>query len=126
MIHLVTTLLGIFVILGGLIATTLGWKACGGLRSDLTGPRWRWIATLLSLVLVTLSIIVLVAYMAHNALTGGDRNGSSTILTFIRTGNYLSLLGALVSLAGKGKARWLALIGGCVMLFIWFSKGMSL
>ena len=126
MIHLLTTLLVGFVILVGVTATLLGWKAFGGLKRKWTGPRWRWMASLVSLLLVTLSIIVLVAYMTHNALHSDERNGNSTILTFIRVGNYLSLLGALASLGGKGKARWFALIGGCVMLFIWFSKGMSL
>jgi hypothetical protein len=45
---------------------------------------------------------------------------------FIRTGNYLSLFGTIGSLVGIGKGRWATFLGGCLMLFLWFSEGMSL
>lgn len=79
-----------------------------------------------ALVLVTLSVFVFAAYGTCNALFKGDPNGDWTSLIFIRTGNYLSLAGVFTGLAGKGRGRWLAFLGACLMLFIWFSEGMSL
>jgi hypothetical protein len=116
----------VFVVLGAVTATFLGWRYCTRIRHESTDPRWRSIATVLSLVLVTLSVLLFAAYVTRNAAIGGEGNGSWTGLIFIRTGNYLSLVGAIASLTGKGKARCLALIGGCLMLFLWFSEGMSL
>jgi hypothetical protein len=108
--HLIATLVVVSIILGAVTATSLGWRYAARIRHDSTGPRWRSAATILALVLVTLSVLLLAAYLTRNAIIGGAGNGSWTTLIFIRTGNYLSLAGALVSL----------------MLFIWFSQGMSL
>jgi hypothetical protein len=124
--HPITTLVVISIILGAVTATSLGWRYAARIRHDSTGPRWRSAATILALVLVTFSALLLAAYLTRNAVIGGDGNGSWTTLIFIRTGNYLSLAGALISLIAKGKARWPAFVGGCLMLFIWFSQGMSL
>jgi hypothetical protein len=77
-------------------------------------------------VFLTLSVLLIAAYGTRNAFFKGDPNGDWTTLIFIRTGNYLSLAGAFASLAGKGKARWSAFAGACLMEFIWFSQGMSL
>jgi len=80
----------------------------------------------LALILVSLSVLLFVAYGTHNASIGGDRNGSALSLLIIRTGNSLSLLGVLACLGGQGRARWSILISGSFMLFLWFGQGMSL
>jgi hypothetical protein len=124
--HLIGTLLVTSAILGAVIATFVGWRYGARGPQQIIDPRWRFVLRTTALVLVTLSIIVFAAYGTRNALFLGDRNGDWTTLVFIRTGNYLSLAGVLVSLVGKGRGRWPAFLGACLMLFIWFSEGMSL
>jgi len=124
--HLIATLLVLSIILGAMISTFLGWRYRAGSRLESVGPRWRSVLTTVALVLVTFSVLVFAVYGTRNALFKVDPNGEWTTLVFIRTGNYLSLAGILASLAGKGKGRWLALVAACLMLFIWFSEGMSL
>ena len=124
--HLIATLLIVLVILGAVSAISLGWRFALGNQGDSTKPRWRSTAALFARVLVTLSVLLFAAYITRNAIIGGDRNGGPTTLVFIRAGNYLSFAAAITSLAGRGKARWATLSGSCLMLFIWFSEGMSL
>jgi hypothetical protein len=90
------------------------------------GQGWRNRATLAALISLSLAIMLFVAYAAHNIAVGGDRNGNATVLLSIRFGNYLSLAAMLLSLAGKGRGRWLVLIGGCFTQFLWVGQGMSL
>ena len=124
--HITATLAILFTILGALTATSLGWKYRARVRQQPTESRWRSLVSVIALSLVTLSVLLFAAYVTRNALIRGDRNGSLTMLIFIRVGNYLSLIGALGSLTGKGKTRWPTFVGACLMLFIWFSEGMSL
>jgi hypothetical protein len=124
--HLMATLLVSSAILGTVIATLLGWRYSVKGEQDSIEPRWRSILRTTALALVTLSVLVLASYGTRNALFKGDPNGDWTTLIFIRTGNYLSLAGVFASLAGKGKGRWHAFVGACLMLLIWFSEGMSL
>jgi hypothetical protein len=124
--HLIATLLVSSVIIGAVIAAFLGWRCSIRGRQEFAGPRWRSILRTVALVLVTLSVLVFAAYGTRNALFRGDPNGDWTTLIFIRTGNYLSLAGVFAGLAGKGNGRWPAFVGACLMLFIWFSEGMSL
>jgi hypothetical protein len=126
MSHLTSALVVILVIFGAVTATLLGWRYSATIRHDLTEPRWRFAATLVALVLLTLSVLLFAAYGTRNSFFRGDPNGDWTTLVFIRTGNYLSLAGVFASLAGKGKARWSAFAGACLMEFIWFSQGMGL
>lgn len=116
----------LLIILAAITTTSLGWRYVIGTSRNSAERNWRLLLTFVALVLVSLSVLLLAAYMGRNALFKPDPNGDWTTLTFIRAGNYLSLIGLVVSLAGKGKARWLVFIGGCLMLFIWFSQGMSL
>jgi len=124
--HLIATLLTACVIFGAAIASFLGWKYSVAPTEEPTGPRWRWILSRAALVLVTCSVLAFAAYGTRNAMFKADPNGDWTTLIFIRAGNYLSLVGVLASLAGKGKLRWAAFAGACLMEFIWFSEGMSL
>jgi hypothetical protein len=124
--HLITTLVTSSIILGAAIASFLGWKYSVRGRREATGPHWRSMLATTALVLVTCSVLAFAAYGTRNALFKGDPNGDWTTLIFIRIGNYLSLAGALASLAGKGKARWAIFVGACLMEFIWFAEGMSL
>lgn len=124
--HLIFALVVVLIILGAVTATLLGWRYSARIRDGSTESRWRYALTFVALVLLTLSVLLFAAYGTRNALFKGDPNGDWTTLIFIRTGNYLSLAGVCSGLAGKGKGRWPALIGACLMLFIWFSQGMSL
>jgi len=124
--HLISALVVVLIILGAVTAMLVGWRYAARIRDDSAEPRWRSVVTFVGLVLLTLSVLLFAAYGTRNALFKGDRNGDWTTLIFIRTGNYLSLAGVCSGLAGKGKGRWPALIGACLMLFIWFSLGMSL
>jgi TRAP-type C4-dicarboxylate transport system permease small subunit len=126
MSHAIATLFIALVILGALSAISLGWRFGLRNRGNSTGPRWRTIAALFARVLVTLSVLLFAAYVTRNAIIGGDRDGGPTTLAFIRAGNYLSFVAAICSLADRGRARWATLSGSCLMLFIWFSEGMSL
>jgi hypothetical protein len=126
MSHLSATLVVVFVILGAVAATLVGWRHRFRTPQDSTKASWRSAVATAGLVLLSFSVLWFAAYGARNALIGGDGNGSMTTLTFIRTGNYLSLFGVISSLAGKGKDRWPALVGSCFMLFLWFAEGMSL
>jgi multisubunit Na+/H+ antiporter MnhB subunit len=123
--HLTSALVVVVIIIGAVVATLLGWRYAR-IRDDSAEPRWRSLVTFVGLVLLTLSVLLFAAYGTRNVLFKGDRNGDWTTLIFIRIGNYLSLAGVCSGLAGKGKGRWPALIGACLMLFIWFSLGMSL
>jgi hypothetical protein len=124
--HLIATLLISTIVLGAVIATLLGWRYSVRGRPEFAGPRWRSVLGTTAVVLVTLSVLGFAAYLTRNAIFKVDPNGDWTTLIFIRTGNYLSLAGAFASLAGKGKERWPVFVGACLMLFIWFSQGMSL
>jgi hypothetical protein len=124
--HLMSALIVVLIILGAVTAMLVGWRYAARIRDDSAQPRWRSVLTFVGLALLTLSVLLFAAYGTRNALFKGDRNGDWTTLMFSRTGNYVSLAGICSSLAGKGKARWLAFIGACLMLFIWFSLGMSL
>lgn len=124
--HLMSGLIVVLVILVAVTAMLVGWRYAARISADSTQPRWRTVVTFVGLALLTLSVLIFAAYGTRNALFNGDRNGDWTTLMFIRTGNYVSLAGIFSSLAGKGKARWLGFIGACLMLFIWFSLGMSL
>jgi len=124
--HVIATILIGLIILGAAIATLFGWRYRVSSRQEFIGSRWRQVLGTASLVLVTFSVLTFAAYGTRNALFKGDPNGDWTTLIFIRTGNYLSLAGAFASLAGKGKARWFAFAGACLMEFIWFSQGMGL
>jgi hypothetical protein len=121
--HLIATLFIIFIVVGATTAILVGWRGVARIKE---GPRWRSIVGVISLALVTLAALLFAAYVIRNAMIGGDRNGGPTSLRFIRSGNYLSLLGIVASLMGKGKGRWATFIGGCLMLFLWFSEGISL
>ena len=81
---------------------------------------------LAALVLLSAATLLFVGYAGHNAMVGGDRNGSALTVLCIRTGNYLSAGAILLGLGGKGRGRWLAFAGGCFILFLWLGQGMSL
>src|SRR5271168_2148814 len=119
--HLISALVVVLIILGAVTATLVGWRRDLRIRDDSVEPRWRSRVTFVALVLLTLSVLLFAAYGTRNALFKGDPNGNWTTLILIRTGNYLSLGGVCSSLAGNGKGRWPALIGACLMEFIWFS-----
>ena len=114
------------LLLGAISTTILSWRHNLRAREGLTKPHLSSIATAAALLLLTFSVLLFVAYGARNGLIGGDRDGGPTTLIFIRSGNYASLASALSSLFGKGKGRWLLWVGACLMLFVWFSEGMSL
>jgi hypothetical protein len=124
--HLIITLLVLLVVLGAGAAVFLGWRRILGTRHDWRASRWRSICSAIGLALVSLSVLLFFAYGVRNASIGGDGNGNWTTLYFIRSGNYLSLTGAVISLVGNGRVRWLTFLGGCLMLFMWSSAGMSL
>jgi hypothetical protein len=120
------TLVVIFAIVLVVFLVYQGWRTwahSGRVDEKLT---WRTSFLLAALILVSLSFLLFVAYAAHNVIIGGDRNGSATTILWIKTGNTLSFLAGVLSLAGKGRGRWLALAGGCLMLLLWFAQGMSL
>jgi glucan phosphoethanolaminetransferase (alkaline phosphatase superfamily) len=122
----ITTLFVLLILLGAVASAFLGWRNVLRTQQDSRTSRWRSVCSTIGVVLVSLSVLLFLAYGVRNALTGGDGNGNWTTLYFIRTGNYLSLTGAITSLIGKGNARWLAFLSGCLMLFMWSSAGMSL
>jgi hypothetical protein len=113
-------------IVGAIVATFYGWRSAARIWQRPKERRWRFTLYVVALAAVTLSLFFFVTYATWSALIGGDRHGGPTTLLFIRAGNYLSLFGALVSLGGEGKTRWAAFLRGCLMLFLWFSEGMSL
>jgi hypothetical protein len=112
------------IVIGAVAATFLGWRYRARVKRDPKVPPWRSVFALVALVLVTLSVLFFATFVTRNALVRG--NVDWTTLIFIRAGNYLSLAGVLASLTGKGKTRWPAFVAACLMLFIWFSEGMSL
>ena len=103
----------------------LGWRDWVAKRAQ-SQPRWRNILTLAALVLLSTTTLLFVGYAGHNAAIGGDRGGNAISLLCIRSGNYLSLGAILLSLGGRGRGRWLILIGGCCIFVLWFAQGMSL
>jgi hypothetical protein len=54
---------------------------------DSTEPRWKFVTTLVALLLLALSVLLFAAYGTRNAFFKGDPNGDWTTLIFIRTGN---------------------------------------
>jgi cytochrome bd-type quinol oxidase subunit 2 len=124
--RLTATLFFESIVIGAVAATLLGWRYRARVKRDPAEPRWRSASALVALVLVTLSVIFLATFVTYNALVRGNGNGDWMTLILIRVGNYLSLAGVLASLTGKGKTRWPAFVAACLMLFIWFSEGMSL
>jgi hypothetical protein len=112
------------IVIGAVAATFLGWRYRARVKRDPKVRPWRSVFALVALVLVTLSVLFFATFVTRNALVRG--NVDWTTLIFIRAGNSLSLAGVLASLTGKGKTRWPAFIAACLMLFIWFSEGMSL
>ena len=95
-------------------------------RRDTNESKWRVATSRIALIVVTLSVLLFLTYRVYNAVIGGEGNGNWTTLPSIRTGNYLSLLGLLASLAATKKMRWPLLAASALMLFLWFSQGMSL
>jgi hypothetical protein len=123
------TLLSYFIVLialGAGVLSYLGWSAWARSRLEAKESDWRDRLTLAALISVSVATLLFVGYAAHNAAVGGDRNGNAISLLCIRSGNYLSVAAILLSLVGKGRGRWLALAGGCFMLFLWLGQGMSL
>jgi hypothetical protein len=123
------TLLSYFIVLVVLavgVLAYLGWSAWARGRLEARETSWRNLLTLAALISVSVATLLFVGYAGHNAAIGGDRNGNAISLLCIRSGNYLSLAAILLGLGGKGRARWLALVGGCFMLFLWLGQGMSL
>jgi len=114
------------IVIGAVAATFLGWRYSARVKRDPKVPPWRSVFALVALVLVTLSVLFFATFVTRNALVRGNGYGDETTLILIRAGNYLSLAGVLASLTGKGKTRWPAFVAACLMLFIWFSEGMSL
>jgi len=120
------TLVIILVILTIGFTTYRGWRDL--LRRDRgpAEPLWRTIAAFVALLFVSLSLSGWVGYGIHNAMIGGDQGGGAWTLTIIKAGNTLSFLGMIIGLAGRRRARWAAVIGGAVVLFLWCWQGMSL
>jgi len=71
-------------------------------------------------------VLLFLTYRMYNFVIGGEGSGNWTTLPSIRTGNYLSLLGLVASLAGTKKVRWPLLASSVLMELIWFSQGVSL
>jgi len=120
------TLLIILVVLTVGFTTYRGWRGLLRRRLGPAEPLWRKIGAFVALLLVSLALFGWVGYGIHNAIVGGDRGGGAWTLTIIKAGNTLSLLGMIIGLAGRGRVRWAALIGGGVTLFLWCWQGMSL
>ena len=116
----------LLVVAAAAVLACVGWRDWAGHRLTPAGHGWRNRATLAALLSLSVAALLFVCYAAHNIAAGGDRNGSATILLCIRIGNYTSLAAILLGFAGSGRARWLALLGGCLTLFLWFGQGMSL
>jgi Mn2+/Fe2+ NRAMP family transporter len=123
--YLVSFLVPLVLLGAGLLAWR-GWKDWGKLRGTQAQPGWRTALFGVSLLLISMSAVLYVAYAGHNVMIGGDRNGNAMTVLCIKTGNSLSFLGILASLAGNGKGRWATFASGCFMLFLWFGQGMSL
>lgn len=120
------TLLIILVILTIGFITYRGWRDL--LRRG-RGPGealWRKIAAFVALLLVSLALLGWVGMGIHNAIVRGHGAVGAWTLTTIKSGTTLSLLGMTIGLAGRGRARWTAVIGGGVVLFLWCCYGMSL
>ncbi len=116
----------VLVLVGGVVSASLGWKEWVQQNTDPNARDWRRKVTLGALLCLSAAALLLVGYLAHNLATGGDRNGSALTLLCIRSGNYLCLAAVLLSLCGRGRSRWAAMVGACFILFIWLSQGMSL
>jgi hypothetical protein len=114
------------VVLGAAVFASLGWRNVFRSQQNSRTGNWRVVCGIVGLVLVSFSVILFLVYGTRNALTAGDGNGNWTTVYFIRTGNYLSLGGVVMSLTGKGSLRWPTFLSGCLLLFMWSSAGMSL
>jgi hypothetical protein len=121
--HTIASFLALSLIVGAAAAVLIAWRFR---RRHTNEPKWRVTTSTVALVLVTLSLLLFVTYRTYNAAVGGEGNGNWTTMPSIRTGNYLSLLGLLASLAATRKIRWPLLAASFLMEFIWFSQGMSL
>lgn len=123
------TKLAILIILTVLASGILAGFGCREWARHRLAPAehgWRSWATLIALISLSIATLLFVGYAAHNMAVGGDRNGNAIILLCIRAGNYLSVAAVLLGLAGNGRGRWLAVVGGCLTLFLWFGQGISL
>ena len=121
--HLIATFVALSLIIGAVAAVLIAWRFQ---RRNTNDPKWRVTTSTIALVLVTLSVLLFLTYRTYNTVIGGEGSGNWTTLPSIRTGNYLSLLGLIVSLTATRKMRWPLLAGSFLMEFIWFSQGMSL
>lgn len=119
------TLLVVPILVGAGVLAYLGWKDWVE-RRRCSAKRWRDATTFGALTSISLTAMLFVGYATHNAVVGGDRGGGSNTLFCIRLGTYLAVVTVLLSLGGKGLGRWAALLGGCLILFLWFWQGMSL
>jgi O-antigen/teichoic acid export membrane protein len=120
------TLLIILVILTVGFTTYRGWRDL--LRRDRGPgePLWRKIATFVALLLVSLALVGWVGMAIHNAIARGHEAVGAWTLPIIKSGTTLSFLGMTIGSAARGRARWTAVIGGGVVLFLWCCYGMSL
>jgi|SRR6516164_9381809 hypothetical protein len=108
----------VLIVLSAGVLAYLGWRHWAISRSQAGQPRWRNTLTLAALVFLSAAILLFIGYAGHNAMVGGDRNGSALTLLCIRSGNYSSAGAILLSLGGKGPGRWLAFAGGCFILLL--------
>ena len=125
LVYVLTMAVTLVVILVGLLSF-YGWKHWVARRGVPRERSWRSAFNAIGLALVSLSVLLFVAYAVHNIAVGGDRNLNAATVPWIKTGNSLSFLGALISLSGKGKGRWPSVVAGCLMLVLWIAEGISL
>ena len=123
---LLVSCIGVLVVAAGAALTFFGWKGWVRQYGDSGTRGWRNKAGLVGLLCASASGLLFIGYLVHNVAMGGDRNGSAVTLLCIRSGNNLCLAAILLSLCGRGRARWMAVIGACFIMFIWLSEGMSL
>lgn len=118
--------LGGLILLTAILVVCLGWDDRVKRWRELNESWWVRAASIVSLILVSLSTILYVFYAGHNMSIWGDRNGSAIALRFIRSGLWLALLGTIFSLGARGRVRWTTFTSGCLIFLFWFGQGMSL
>jgi hypothetical protein len=124
--HILVNLFVVAIVLGAGLLAYIGWVDWIERWRDTREGGWRSILMLCAIVSVAITALLFAAYAARNIAIHGDQGGDRITLACIRTGNYMSLAGILLSLGGRGRGRVTTLAGGCLMLFIWLSQGIGL
>ena len=111
-------LLGILLVAPTVILAVWGWAAwlssdgqvCRGSRRALF---------IISLAALSLALAWYSLFLAHAYRIGGFGENFNALLGWARPGFALSVVAAVLSVAGRGKSRVLALVSSSLLGFLW-------